>query len=120
MQKKLSFIVFPVFIALFTIALTATLNLRHQSATFYSLTQNTAFQDVQAQDAAITNGKLNVNTATAQELEMLPEIGPALSQRIVDYRTDNGYFDSVDELTEVTGIGPKSIEKIRPYVTVGD
>lgn len=61
---------------------------------------------------------INLNTATAAQLEALPGIGPALAQRIVEYRQMHGRFQSVDELLEVRGIGPKRLENIRPYVVV--
>ena len=61
---------------------------------------------------------IDVNSATAAELQKLPGIGPKLSQRIVDTRTQ-AVFKSVDELRRVPGIGPKILAKLRPYVTVG-
>ncbi|GIV05508.1 MAG: hypothetical protein KatS3mg016_1083 [Fimbriimonadales bacterium] len=61
---------------------------------------------------------LDLNTATAEQLEAIPGIGPVLAQRIVDYRRTNGRFQSVDELLEVQGIGQKRLETMRPYVVV--
>ena len=63
-------------------------------------------------------GLVNLNTATAAELETLPRIGPAMAQRILDYRTANGPFTSVDELTDVPGIGEATLEGLRELVTV--
>ncbi|MBK8135869.1 MAG: ComEA family DNA-binding protein [Chloroflexi bacterium] len=60
--------------------------------------------------------KINVNIATAAELDTLPGIGPALAQRIVDYRTRQGAFVSVDDLDKVSGIGPTLIEQLRDFV----
>ncbi len=62
--------------------------------------------------------KVNLNTATAEQIENLPGIGPATARAIVEYRKQNGGFSSVDELIEVRGIGPKKLEQIRPFVTV--
>ena len=62
--------------------------------------------------------KLDLNTATAQELEALPGIGPVLARRIVEYRDRFGPFQKVEDLLAVRGIGPVLLEKIRPYVYV--
>ncbi len=61
---------------------------------------------------------LDINRASAAELELLPGIGPVLAGRIVEYRKLRGRFQSVDELLDVPGIGPKRLEQIRPYVVV--
>ncbi len=61
---------------------------------------------------------LNINTATAEELQTLPGIGPSMSQRIIQHRKEHGSFTSVDELTEVKGIGEKTLDKLKPYVGV--
>jgi len=58
----------------------------------------------------------NVNTASAAELQRLPRIGPALSQRIVEYRRTHGPFRSVEALAGVRGIGDKTVEVLRPWV----
>ena len=59
---------------------------------------------------------LNINTASAEELQTLPNIGVQMAQRIVDYRTQHGKFSSVDDLQNVKGIGAKTLEKLRPFV----
>jgi len=63
---------------------------------------------------------LNVNTASASELESLPGIGPSKAAAIVAYRTDNGPFTSVDALTSVPGIGAKTVDSLRSEAEVGD
>lgn len=64
-----------------------------------------------------TGGPINVNTANVEELETLPEIGPILAQRIIDYRIANGPFQTLDDLAEVKGISPRMVEIIRPLAT---
>lgn len=68
---------------------------------------------------AVATRLVNINTATAAELEALPGIGQVLAGRIVAYRDANGPFRGVDQLTEVEGISPKLVERLRPLVTVG-
>ena len=62
--------------------------------------------------------RININTATSQELQTLPRIGPTLAQRIIEYRQTSGGFSSVDDLTNVKGIGEKTLEKIRDSIAV--
>lgn len=62
--------------------------------------------------------KINVNSATAEQLDQLPRVGPKVAQRIVEYRTAHKGFRTVDELRNVKGVGPKVLEAIRPYVTL--
>jgi competence protein ComEA len=61
---------------------------------------------------------LDLNTATLQQLDGLPGVGPVLAQRIVDWRTEHGRFTSVDELTEVSGIGERTLADLRSGVRV--
>ncbi|MAO66303.1 MAG: hypothetical protein CL666_15005 [Balneola sp.] len=61
---------------------------------------------------------ININTADAATLQLLPGIGPAYSERIITYREENGSFKSVDEITNIRGIGPKTLQKLRPITTV--
>lgn len=61
---------------------------------------------------------VNINTATAEQLQSLPRIGPAMAQRIITWREAHGGFRSVDELDAVPGIGPTLLETLRPLVTV--
>ena len=63
-------------------------------------------------------GLVNINTATETELETLPGVGPVTAGEIVAYRTEHGPFASVDSLDDVSGIGPATMEQLRPLVTV--
>ena len=69
-------------------------------------------------EVALTNAKVNINTASAEELMSLSGIGPTKAQAIVDYRTNFGNFTSIDQLTSVSGIGEKTLAKIRDDITV--
>ena len=63
-------------------------------------------------------GKVNLNTADQAALETLPRVGPALADRIIAWREQNGRFASIDDLMSVTGIGEKTFEGLRELVTV--
>ena len=67
-------------------------------------------------DAAL----IDINAASAQDLETLPGIGPVLAGRIVEYREQNGPFQRTDQLTAVRGIGAATYERIRPLVAAGE
>jgi competence protein ComEA len=62
--------------------------------------------------------KVNLNRASADELQVLPGIGPVLAQRMVDWRKTHGRYRTVDDLQEVKGIGKKRLEQLRPLVMV--
>ncbi|MEN8176724.1 MAG: ComEA family DNA-binding protein [Pseudomonadota bacterium] len=64
--------------------------------------------------------KVNINSASAEELAALNGIGDAKAAAIVAYRTDNGSFASVDDLAQVSGIGDKTLDGLRDSVTVSD
>jgi competence ComEA-like helix-hairpin-helix protein len=63
---------------------------------------------------------IDLNRATADELQLLPGVGPALSKRIVEYREAKGDFARIEDIMQVSGIGPKTFEAIRDYLTVED
>jgi competence protein ComEA len=65
-----------------------------------------------------TSLKVDINSADVEELDELPEVGPATAEAIIEYRRANGSFTEVDELEDVPGIGPTTIQKIEPFATV--
>jgi len=62
---------------------------------------------------------ININTAGSSDLQQVPGIGPSTAQKILDTRKSYGSFKSVDDLLSIKGIGPKKLEKMRKYLTVG-
>ncbi len=62
--------------------------------------------------------QININTATAGQLQLLPRVGPALAARIVEFRTQNGPFKAPEELMRVKGVGERSFTLLEPYVVV--
>lgn len=73
----------------------------------------------ESSEPAASSGLLDINSATAAQLEELPEIGPKLAERVVEFRTTNGPFTSVDQLVAIRGISERIVEILRPLVTVG-
>jgi competence protein ComEA len=69
-------------------------------------------------DAGGSSAPVDLNTATADQLDQLPDVGPVLAQRIIDYRTQHGGFDSVSQLRDVSGIGDATFADLQPLVTV--
>ena len=63
-------------------------------------------------------GRIDLNTASLEQLDTITGVGPAIAQRILDYRSQVGRFSSVDQLLEVSGIGPKTLERMRDQVVV--
>jgi competence protein ComEA len=68
--------------------------------------------------AAEVSGVVNINTANSEQLSLLPRVGPTVAQRIVDFRQENGRFQSLEDLMLVRGIGEKTFELIKPYITL--
>jgi competence protein ComEA len=67
----------------------------------------------------VSSQLININTASLEELDTLPEIGPITAQKIIDYREANGAFKTVEDLLEVEGIGEATFNKVRDLITVG-
>ncbi|TCW37735.1 competence protein ComEA [Laceyella sacchari] len=80
--------------------------------------QGTPFMEMAKADSADASGKINVNTATVEELDKLNGIGPSKAEAIVRYREEHGPFQSVEDIAQVPGIGAKTVEKFREQITV--
>lgn len=61
---------------------------------------------------------ININTASLEELDSLPGIGPTIAQRIIDYRDENGPFSVIEDILNVSGIGPSTFDQIKDLITV--
>ncbi|MCL2627527.1 MAG: helix-hairpin-helix domain-containing protein [Oscillospiraceae bacterium] len=68
----------------------------------------------------ISDGRININTASKTQLKELPGIGDTLAERIIEYRTRNGSFSKIDDIRKVTGIGERRFEAIQDMITVGN
>ena len=75
-------------------------------------------QQLQGKIAGQAELKMSVNQATLEQLQGLKGVGPVIAQRIVDHRSQNGSFKSLDELTEVKGIGKAKFERIKDQLTL--
>ena len=64
------------------------------------------------------NGKIDLNSATLEELQTLPGVGPSTAQAIIDHRTEHGKFLRIEDLMEVRGIREKRFAKLKDYITV--
>ncbi|WP_078379630.1 helix-hairpin-helix domain-containing protein [Sutcliffiella halmapala] len=69
---------------------------------------------------SVDGAKININTATEEELTKISGVGPAKAKAIVTYRTENGLFKSIEEIVNVSGIGAKSLEKIKNEITTSN
>ncbi len=75
-------------------------------------------QPNQSNESATPTGLINLNTASLEQLDSLPQIGPVMAQRIIDYRDSHGSFKTIEEITQVSGIGDSTFNKIKDLITV--
>ena len=75
-------------------------------------------KDMNSPTAEAAAGKIDINTADAETLSTLKGIGPSTAKRIVEYREKAGNFKTVEDLMDVKGIGEKSFQRLKPFITV--
>ncbi len=79
---------------------------------------NENFNAVNSVSYMIDDSKVNINTATSVELESIPGIGPSIASRIIAFRDTNGPFQSINDIIDIRGIGEKTLDSIREYITI--
>ena len=77
-----------------------------------------SIDSITVKSVLLASGKVNINTATREELERLPRIGPAMAQRILTYRQTHGPFRKIEDLVNVKGIGPKTLDRLKDKVSL--
>jgi len=80
---------------------------------------NLAEKEVAGESSENESDKININSASAEELDTLPGIGPARAADIIAYREGNGGFKNIEEIKNIKGIGDKSFEDLKDLITVG-
>jgi len=75
-------------------------------------------QQSKASSKAASTEKVNLNTATVEQLQTLPGVGPSIAKRIIDHRAKNGKFNKVEEIINVKGIGEKKFQKMKDRLVV--
>lgn len=122
MKKRELFVFISVIFVLVCACMLLFYFLIRQSEAVYIKTADTSFSDAVLSNTAENNvpvtEKININTASKEELLTLPGIGEVISERIIDYRNEYGKFDSIEEITEVSGIGKAKFENIKDLITV--
>lgn len=83
-----------------------------------SKTDSTSTGESTSDTSSVAVGKININTATAEELDSIPEIGPSKAKAIIEYRETEGEFSEIEDIMNVSGIGEKTFEKLKDYITV--
>lgn len=92
--------------------------IEEETTTVTTTVATTVATTTQTVTTSSSNGKVNINIASAAELETLKGIGPSKAQAIIDYRTEHGDFKSINDLLKVSGIGEKTLANIKDYICV--
>jgi len=71
-----------------------------------------------ATNGSVVSSKININTASIEDLDKLPGVGPATAQKIIDYRKQNGPFPNIEAIDEVSGIGPSKYAQMKDLITI--
>jgi len=74
--------------------------------------------DIETTSSESSSGKININRADSAKLQEIPGVGPATAQKIIEYREQNGKFKSIEDIKNVSGIGSKTFESLKEYITV--
>ena len=92
---------------------------RNLTRSYIPVDQAIGSQDVNTDGTTVNkDGRIDINTATMEQLQLLPGVGEVTAQRIIDYRTEHNGFTAIEELMEIKGIGEKTFEKMKQYVKV--
>ena len=96
-------------------------NAEQEGINLAALLQDGQQLDVPVRSAAthVSSGRININTATVEELNTLPGIGPTTAQNIFNYRLNNGPFQFIQDIQNVPGIGPVTYDEIKDLIMVG-
>jgi len=114
MQLRLLCIIFTFLI---TVAfITPTQVVMAKTATDTTKTDTTKKSSKSKKSTKAATGKININTATAKELALIPGVGPVTAKSIIDYRKKNGKFKSAKDLLNIKGIGEKTLKKMKPQL----
>lgn len=89
---------------------------KSEKGTAAKTTEKVSQSSTTSKSAKKVSGKININTADVKQLTQITGIGPKTAQKIIDYRKKNGKFKSMDDLLNVKGIGEKTLKKIRSQI----
>ncbi len=82
------------------------------------ISENAGIKIIEAENTTQSNGIVNINTATKEELQKLPGIGESTANKIITYRNENGKFKSIEDIKNISGIGDAKFETIKNYIKV--